>query len=389
MPIGEGGGPRPEELTEMIRKAKGGVPEGEFYAWTEPEIRIPRETVQTIWNEEIDAYPFVSNEENNEQKKTDEEVEKQRNECKYATHIALSELAGPEEYFSLRGYGDFERRLFQQQYWHPFIQRFPDIGPHLENLAKRIHSRIHLEFSPEKIKSMENYLSAAGYPEWSPNFFKRHTEKGAQALMGWVRNHIKGFDGRPDWSLVLTRLSSTAQEKFSKKEQAEKLADEELIPALEKVIDDSVVTHTYWTPQLVFHKRKTLYERLRKKFRTPAARPDIGDVSESASRPNWHTILLELPEEKRKTFRWAFSREMKYRTEADAVQEINDILTQWQPQKWGPRWLEENGFSSIRLYWEHHFRLPDGKIDWNRLLRQLPENLQEGFIMSEGAKIKK
>ncbi|MBI2551693.1 hypothetical protein HYW17_00120 [Candidatus Uhrbacteria bacterium] len=368
--------PRPEPkiveedaLTESLRKAKAEVPKGEFHAWANPDVRIPRQHVQEVWEQEVDDLLDT------------EADEEKREKCKEAIRKAVLELGGPREYFSLMGYGNFEARLFRKEYWQRFTRAFPAVAPHLEHLRTKVRALIRMEFQPEVIQGAEQYLKAAGYPDWTPNFFKRHADPQARSLHTWVRNHVRGFDGRSNWPMFVERLSEQARSKFSMHEVSEPIPGEQLIPTLITTLCDVLKRNDYWTPYSLMLEHKVLYERLRKHYRTPAKRPDRGDVSESASRPNWPAILKELPEELRGKFRWGFGREFKYRDEADAVREFEEVLTQWQPPKWGPRWLEENGFPALRQYWESHFRTSDGGIDWKRLLNQLPANLREGFIM--------
>lgn len=360
-------------IAQALRETEIHVPEGQYEAWANPDIRIPREEVFELWKTEIETImnQDTSLEESDERQKLIEE-------CTVAIRAALFELEGPREYFSLTGYSDFEKRLFNKKYLDSFISRFPSIAPYLENLRKKMHSVIRLNFQPEIIEALKAYLVLASYPEWSPNSLKRSSAKPTQAIHTWIRNHVQGLDGKPDWSLVLERLPQEMADKFSKEKAGRPIPEEEMFNLLTETLDEIIAQKGYWTPQEVQMEWKSLYEKLRKKFRTPAGRPDI-QKGEDADRPNWHEILKNLPDKYREKFRWAFGKEMKYRTEAEAVKEIKDILTQWQPERWGPGWLEENGFWAIRQYWENHYRLPNGKIDWKRLLDQLPDNLKEGF----------
>lgn len=349
------------------------VPPGTYLAYADPKIRIPRSQILQTWEEVIRAHIPA------EKVLPAEELEKCMQVCSTAIACALQELRGPQQYFTLRGYGDFESRLFRAKYWAGFQTRFPDIGPYLQNLARMVHSRLHLDFQPEIVVLVEDYLQKAGYPEWSPNFFKRHSDLQARGVGVWVRIHLKGYNGLPDWMLLVQRLSPAAQKGFARRPLARRIDRTKLIELLAAVLDRILEKEDFWTPSLLADHWSSLYEVLRQEFRTPALRPDRGDLSEQASRPNWPAVLLELSNAHRSRFRWAFGKELSYRREEDAVQEFIEILTQWQPPRWGPRWLEENGFWALRQYWENHFRTEKGHIDWPRLLRQLPTNLQEGF----------
>ena len=365
---------RNKDDLQRLRESPSGVPEGQYEAWANPEIKVPRANILKTWSGAIDAAIGVGG--------SDEANAQTVRQVTQAITAAVTKLGGPQEYFSLEGYGDFERRLFRKQHLEAFKHEFPVAAPYLENLRKLVHAQLRLDFQPEVLSSIDTFLKdpiSGSYPtDWSPNFFKRHLDPQARSLHTWIRNHVQGFDGRPDWALVLERLPAEATVGFSIRERGTPIADHDVLPLLQQTLDEIIATHGYWSPVLVSYQWKTLSEKLRKLYRTPANRPDQGDTSEQASRPNWHEILTRLPEKYRGAFHWYFGREMRYRTEQDAVQEIADILTQWQPKTWGPRWLDENGFSAIRQFWVNHFRVGD-KIDWQRLVVQLPENLQEGF----------
>lgn len=360
-------------LPQRIQESRGSVPEGIFQAHAELKVRIPRSEILRVWEETIRACLPL------EEHIPPDDLEKRLVGCQEAIACALQELGGPREYYTLLGYTDFQKRLFRSDYWKTFQTRFVDIAPYLENLSRIVNSRLRLDFRPEVIARVEGYLREAGYPKWSPDFFKRHAEAQGRGISAWIRDHIRGYDGLPNWQLILERLSPEARARFERRPAPRRIDRTQLISLLTTTLDLMLKKHEYWTPYGLGETWSGLYEALRQEFRTPALRPDRGDVSEQASRPNWPAILLELSDAHRSRFRWAFGKEMVYRREEDAVQEFIEILTQWQPPQWGPKWLDENGFWALRMYWENHFRTEKGHIDWPRLLRQLPQNLQEGF----------
>jgi|GEM_PF-3981758 len=300
-------------------------------------------------------------------------------QCEQAIEYAMSTIGGSREYFSLAGYGVFESKLFNKSNWLVLAQKFPEIAPYLENLRHRVHAEIRLGFQPQIAEAVEGYLAKAGYPEWSPNFLKRHNDAQARRVHTWVANHVQGLNGRPDWQMMVGRLSDQAKEKFSIEPAGRKIPEHGLFPLFLETLDRIIKTYGYWTPALVEHQWKRLYLRLIQRFRKSSSRSPSGKDDGDADRPNWQEILTQLPEKYRSKFWWVFGRETSYRRESDAVGEVTGLLKQFKPQRWGPRWLDHNGGSAVRQYWENHFRNPDSTIDWTKLLQQLPIEWQKKF----------
>ncbi len=364
-------------MRSMLRQwsLRAFIPAGRYLAtrsWNSPTI--PIELIKKLW---VASVVRVLEAGGNPVSVTTEHITGEISEL-------LDALAGTDRIFSVSGHTTLiEKQIFSVDAWVRLSERSPEIASALENARMLVHTEIRLRFQTEFLEAIEGYLKAAGYKKWTPNFLKRHKDGAARGLHAWVRTHLKGLNGRVDWFALVQHLSLEAQQGFSTIEISRPLRHNELIPALSSILDELITLHGYWTPATVGQRWKNLYERLREEFRMPANRPDLCKDPEEGSRPNWVFILSQLSTHHRSKFRWRHGHATIYRDESYVVEEVVGVLTQLEPERWGPHWMEDVGLSGARIWWSKNFRTPDDRINWSRLLQQIPTHLRSGWSVDD------
>jgi hypothetical protein len=179
-------------------------------------------------------------------------------------------------------------------------------------------------------------------------------------LYSAIGRHFRDDEGRIDWASLLGLLTPQAVEKLIlPARRREDFTPDTAIATLEGMIDAS---KSAITPTMIYQKDHSLAKYLAKTFPSPTGGID------------WDSIRSRMDPEKAAMIS---NRETQRRNWDQAITQLVDLM-RGREGIFNPRAIKSQS-GALYVFFARHARTEGGQIDWSRVARALPDDLQKKF----------